>query len=94
VHNYARHKAPRIFTEDFWKTKLPIAKRSSRRVKYMLGIPNMTDFDDTDLAKYSLGTNRTMEEFVRFSGIDPLHKVAEDRCDFSKFWPSTVPVRH
>ncbi|CAK4465781.1 unnamed protein product [Aphanomyces euteiches] len=75
-HYYETRKA--IWDQD-WGKKLMIAKQSKRRVRAALGLkPSNDDYDKTDLAKFSIGTKRTMEQFRAFSGINPDASWIED----------------
>ncbi|KAF0715233.1 hypothetical protein As57867_003488, partial [Aphanomyces stellatus] len=75
-HYYEKRKG--MWDED-WGAKTVIAKRSQRRIRAALGLPaSSDDYDRTDLAKFSIGTKRTMEQYKAFSGIDPLAAWIED----------------
>ncbi|KAF0688786.1 Aste57867_19645 [Aphanomyces stellatus] len=68
-HYYEDRKS--MFDKD-WETKEAIGRKSQRRIRAALGLPRTRDdFDKTELDKFSIGTKRTMAQFIAFTGIDP-----------------------
>jgi hypothetical protein len=81
-HWYEKRK---VVWERDWGERWVIQQASKRRVRYCLGLPvTAEDFDRTDLDQFRLGTKRTMEQWIKFSGIDPLAEyVGTDVAQFN-----------
>ncbi|KAF0713281.1 hypothetical protein As57867_004411, partial [Aphanomyces stellatus] len=61
-----------IWDED-WGTKWKLQQPAKRRIRAALGLPiTVDDYDRTDFEKFTVGTKRTMNQFIDFSGINPL----------------------
>ncbi|ETV95288.1 hypothetical protein H310_11189 [Aphanomyces invadans] len=77
--SYHWYEKRNVMWDEGWNFKAVISQRSQRRVRAALGLPTSSDdYDKTDLAQYSIGNKRTMEQFKAFSGIDPLAKWIKD----------------
>lgn len=69
-HWYEKRK---VVWERDWGQRWLIQQPSKRRIRYNLGLPvTAEDFDRTDIEKFQIGNKRTMEQWIKFSGIDPL----------------------
>ncbi|RHZ38734.1 hypothetical protein DYB26_005353 [Aphanomyces astaci] len=77
--NYHWYEQRKLMWDEDWDAKAVISRRSQRRVRAALGLPTTSDdYDKTDLAQFSIGTKRSMDQFKAFSGIDPLAKWIKD----------------
>ncbi|RQM20581.1 hypothetical protein B5M09_006858 [Aphanomyces astaci] len=77
--NYHWYEQRKVMWDEGWDAKAVISRRSQRRVRAALGLPTTSDdYDKTDLAQFSIGTKRSMDQFKAFSGIDPLAKWIKD----------------
>ncbi|KDO28062.1 hypothetical protein SPRG_20220 [Saprolegnia parasitica CBS 223.65] len=72
VYHWYEHR--HVIWERDWDTRYFVQQASKRRVRAMLGLPITTfeDVDRTELSRFGLGQERTMDQFIAFSGIDPL----------------------
>ena len=69
----------KVVWERDWGERYEIQQRSSRRVRHALGLPvSIQDFDMTDIQNFTLGKERTFEQWKKFSGIDPLAPFASE----------------
>ncbi|KAF1313277.1 Hydroxyproline n-acetylglucosaminyltransferase, partial [Globisporangium splendens] len=72
---YHWYEPRKVVWERDWGERYVIQQASKRRIRYALGLPvTKEDFDRTDLDKFRLGTKRTMTQWIKFSGINPLAK--------------------
>lgn len=72
---YHWYEPRKVVWERDWGERYVVQQSSKRRIRYALGLPiTAEDFDRTDLDKFKLGTKRTFEQWIKFSGIDPLAK--------------------
>uniref|UniRef100_A0AAV1TU46 Uncharacterized protein n=1 Tax=Peronospora matthiolae TaxID=2874970 RepID=A0AAV1TU46_9STRA len=70
---YHWYEERKVVWERDWNRRYKVQQRSKRRVRSILKLPvTEEDFDHTDLEKFTLGTKRTLEQWKKFSGIDPL----------------------
>ncbi|RHY88133.1 hypothetical protein DYB31_010851, partial [Aphanomyces astaci] len=52
------------------------------RIRAQLGLPTSSDdYDKTDMDKFMVGTKRTMNQFIEFSGINPLATYPGDKVE-------------
>ncbi|OQR96832.1 hypothetical protein THRCLA_07154 [Thraustotheca clavata] len=62
----------KVIWEKDWGARWIIQQKSKRRVRKILGLSTTSEeYFDQDMEKFSLGTKRTMAQFIKFSGIDP-----------------------
>jgi UDP-GlcNAc:polypeptide alpha-N-acetylglucosaminyltransferase len=90
-HFYYRAKSAKVWSEPnnnwyHWQ------RRSVERVQYMLGsthanttnriVPLNTtnDYILVELDRYGLGTERSIEDYYKFSGVDPVHRTVPNWC--------------
>lgn len=72
---YHWYEPRKVVWERDWGERYVVQQASKRRIRYALGLPvTKQDFDRTELDKFKLGTKRTMAQWIKFSGIDPLAK--------------------
>ncbi len=65
-----------------------INKRSSRRVRHLLGVEISTDPEViVELDKYGLGSRRSLSDYERFSGVDFKNQVISEKARKGKFVP-------
>ncbi len=61
-----------VWDED-WGSKWKRQQPAKRRIRAALGLPiTSDDYDKTDFHKFTVGKKRTMNQFIDFSGINPL----------------------
>ncbi|CAK4147942.1 unnamed protein product [Aphanomyces euteiches] len=61
-----------VWDED-WGRKWKLQQPAKRRIRAALGLPvTADDYDKTDFDNFRVGTKRTMNQFIDFSGINPL----------------------
>ncbi|KAF0716620.1 Aste57867_2749 [Aphanomyces stellatus] len=67
-----------VWDED-WGTKWKLQQPAKRRIRAAMGLPiTVDDYDKTDFDKFRVGTKRTMNQFIDFSGINPLAPFKSD----------------
>ncbi|RHY13575.1 hypothetical protein DYB36_004171 [Aphanomyces astaci] len=70
-----------VWDED-WGTKWKLQQPAKRRIRAQLGLPTSSDdYDKTDMDKFMVGTKRTMNQFIEFSGINPLATYPGDKVE-------------
>ncbi len=80
-HHYGRAGLPKMFDED-WATRFPKVVRSAERVKAILGLQHESDdYDRTEMGKYGVGRRRTVQQFLRWAGIDLDAQTGKNLCD-------------
>tara|TARA_B100002019_G_C21177449_1_gene551880 strand:- start:64 stop:1104 length:1041 start_codon:yes stop_codon:yes gene_type:complete len=84
-HSYTRNDKPKFWNDI--KSYNKIQKKSLLRVKYYLGWVKEKDITDKSILinkeKYGLGNKRSIEDYLKFAGIDIKRQVNENYC--SKF---------
>ncbi|OQS01498.1 hypothetical protein ACHHYP_00699 [Achlya hypogyna] len=62
----------KVMWEKDWGARWVIQQNSKRRIRKVLGLPTSSEehFSE-DIEKFSLGTKRTMAQFIEFSSINP-----------------------
>merc|ERR1711879_608251 len=70
-----------------WTNRFPIMFRSTRRIRWKLGLqkvmdgdPEVNNVDKTDIEKYALGDKRTIKQWMKFAGVDLETKKISGRC--------------
>lgn len=68
-HNYTKQpERPRHWVDQAWGD---LNQRSRRRIRHILGIEAGSDRDElVEIARYGLGSTRTLAEYETFSGLD------------------------
>lgn len=81
-HSYTRSDKPKFWTDN--KSYSSVQKKSLLRVKYILGWIKKEEIKDDnilkDIDKYGLGSERSMQEYLKFSGIDLKSKKNKNYC--------------
>ncbi|CAK9002413.1 [Skp1-protein]-hydroxyproline N-acetylglucosaminyltransferase (Glycosyltransferase GnT51) (Skp1-HyPro GlcNAc-transferase) (UDP-GlcNAc:Skp1-hydroxyproline GlcNAc-transferase) (Skp1 GlcNAc-Tase) (UDP-GlcNAc:hydroxyproline polypeptide GlcNAc-transferase) [Durusdinium trenchii] len=65
-----------------WKHDRAESERSKARLMTLLQLPNSDQSTRAydDLGKFTLGTRRTLDQYIAFSGVDTRNAVAKDHC--------------
>ncbi len=80
----------------FWENRDDAAKgrleSSQRRVRYLLGTEtgNVPQECLIELDRYGLGSERTLADYERFSGVDFRGKLIDERAVYGGFPPALV----
>ena len=81
-HSYTRSNSPKFWTDvKNWNSQ---QEKSLKRVKYILGWLDEKDLDDElkkEIDKYGLGTERSIEDYYKFAGINQKDKKGTSYCN-------------
>lgn len=81
THHYGRHNKPK-----FWQDKKqaePCKKKAIQRVKYLFGLIRESQVHPDyflDIKKYGMGKKRSLNEYLRFAGINFVTKTVNTTC--------------
>lgn len=82
-HDYRPNPRRPRFSQDLKQLMKTCEERGKTRTRFLLGLIPYEEVDPAyraRLHKYGLGTERTLEDYYKFSGIDVVNKKAEDMC--------------
>lgn len=81
VHHYGRNGKPKYWEDH--KNSEACKKKANQRAKYLMGlIPEKQVHPDyfLDIGKYGMGKKRSLDEYLRFAGINMTTKTVTGKC--------------